>query len=422
MAKRRVVITGLGLLTPIGKDAATFWSSLARGQSGVRAIQGVDVSGLPVRIAGQIVDFDAKGYIEKKERKNLRVMARPIQLAVAAAQLALDDGKVDKTKLDPVRFGVEFGAGLIASELEELGPASQTSADGTLGADVNLQTWGQQALPAIPPLWMLKYLPNMHACHVSVLHNAQGPNNTITESDVAPLLALGEAMRILRRDQADLFLVGGTDSKINPLSLVRQSLFRHLSQRHDQPEKACRPFDKSRDGVVIGEGAGVLCVEELEHARRRGAAIVAELLGFGAAFDSGRTGKGLARAIRAALAQAGVAPGDVDHVNANGLGSQTLDTWEARGIYEVFGQATPVWAVKSYMGSLGAGSPLVELGASVLALQHGMLPPTLNYETADPACPVAVQRSARAIARPFFVKVSYTDLGQCAAVVCRSWE
>src|SRR5947207_429786 len=184
MARRRVVITGLGVLTPIGKDAASFWTGLVQGQSGVRAIQAFDVSGLPVRIAGEILGFDAKSYIEKKERKNLRVMARPIQLAVAAAQLALDDAKVNKEKLDPTRFGVEFGAGLIASELPELGPASQLCANGQ-PTKVDLPRWGEQGLAAITPLWMLKYLPNMHACHISVLHNAQGPNNTIIESDVA---------------------------------------------------------------------------------------------------------------------------------------------------------------------------------------------------------------------------------------------
>ena len=421
MSPRRVVITGLGVLSPIGKDAASFWNGLVQGQSGVRPIQSFDTSGLPVRIAGQVPDFDAKSYIDKKERKNLRVMARAIQFAVAAAQLALDDGKVDKAKLDPARFGVEFGAGLIASELPEIGPASQLSVNGK-PSDVDLKRWGAQGLAAITPLWMLKYLPNMHACHISVLHNAQGPNNTITESDVAPLLALGEAVRIIRRDQADLFLVGGTDSKVNPLSMVRQNLFGHLSKRQDAPAKACRPFEKNRAGLVAGEGAGVVTVEELRHAQRRGAPIYAELVGFGSAFDRGLTGQGIARAIRAAMRQAGIKPDQVDHVNAHGLGSPSVDVWEAKGIHEVFGTTTPVWATKSYTGSMGAGSALIELAASLLALQHGMLPPTLNYDEPDPACPVGVQRAPRTTTKPYVVKISYTDLGQCAAVVCKKWD
>jgi 3-oxoacyl-[acyl-carrier-protein] synthase II len=348
-------------------------------------------------------------------------MARPIQLAVAAAQVALDHGKVDKSKLDVTRFGVEFGAGLMPSELEEIAHAAVLSAN-CQPMIVDMKRWGEQGLPAITPLWMLKYLPNMHACHISVIHNAQGPNNTITESDVAPLLALSEAIRIIRRDQADFFLVGGTDGKVNPLSMVRQSLFGHLSKRNDAPERACRPFDRDRDGVVLGEGSGVLAVDELQHAQNRGATIWGEVVGFGSAFDRGFTGHGLARAIRAALQQAGITPDAVDHVNAHGLGSPSADAWEARGIHEVFGSTTTVWGVKSYMGSLGAGSPLVELAGSLLALRYGTLPPTLNYETPDPACPVKVEREPRQVTKPYIVKVSATDLGQCAAVVCKKWE
>src|SRR5258708_4753398 len=267
---RRVVITGMGVLSPIGLDLASYWKSIQEGRGGVRSLQNLDVSGLPVRIGGEIQGFDIKKYlITKDQRKAIRMMARTIQLAVAGAELALADGAVDNSKLDPTRFGIEFGAGLIASELPELADAAKISANCQPGA-VDLDKWGDQGLPAIQPLWMLKYLPNMLACHVSIFHNAQGPNNSITESEVASLLALGEAYRILVRDQADFFLVGGAESKLNPLSLVRQCLFGHLSRRNDAPERACRPFDRDRDGLVLGEGAGVLVVEELEHARRRG--------------------------------------------------------------------------------------------------------------------------------------------------------
>lgn len=419
---RRVVFTGIGVLTPIGNDASTFWTNLHAGVSGVHAIQSFDASGLPTRFAGEILNFDAKQYLDKKERKSLRVMARTIQLAVAGAQIALDHGKVDKSKLDPPRFGVEFGAGLLATELPEIGPASQVSANGQPGA-VDLKKWGEQGIPAIPPLWMLKYLPNMLACHVSILHNAQGPNNTITESDVAPLLALGESARILRRNLADFFLVGGADSKVNPLSMVRQCIFGHLSRRNDTPEKASRPFDRWRDGAVIGEGAGVLAVEELEHARKRGATILGELVGFGAAFDRGMTGKGLARAIRAALQQANVTADDIDHINAHGLSSVHGDAWEARGIQEVFGdRPVPTLAVKSYTGNLGAGGGLTELAASLLAFAHGSLPRTLNFDEPDPGCPVFVNREVRPIQKPYALKISLTEMGQVAAVVCKKWE
>src|SRR5262245_20972628 len=299
-SSRRAVLTGLGVVSSIGTDPASFWDALKSGRSGIRPIRTFDVSSLPVRFAGEIPDFDAKNYVEKKDRKALNKMARTIQLAVAAAQRALEDGAVDKTKLDPDRFGVEFGAGLIATELPELVDAALVSVNCQPGS-VDLEKWGGPGLEAIQPLWMLKYLPNMPACHVSILHDARGPNNSITESDVASLLAMGEAYRILARDQADFFLVGGAESKLNPLSLVRQCLFESLSHRNDAPEKACRPFDRGRDGLVLGEGACVLVLEDLEHARKRGARIYAEVVGFGAAFDRGKTGDGIARAISAAL-------------------------------------------------------------------------------------------------------------------------
>jgi 3-oxoacyl-[acyl-carrier-protein] synthase II len=417
----RAVLTGVGVVNPLGLNTAAFWDALQAGQSGIHAIQNFDASRLPTRIGGEIRGFDAKDYIAKQDRKTLRLMARGIQLAVAAAQLAMDDCGVDRGKLDPTRFGVEFGAGLLASELDELAPAAHVSENCQPGT-VDLEKWGEKGISNIPPTWMLKYLPNMLACHVSILHNAQGPSNTITESEVAGLLALGEAFRIIGRGQADFFLVGAADSKMNPLSMVRQCLFGPLSRHNEEPEKACRPFDRRRDGSVLGEGAGVLVLEELEHARRRGARIYAELVGFGAAFDKNHNGAGLARAIQAALADAGIGREDVDHINANGLSTQPADLWEARGLGQVFEQATPVFAPKSYFGNLGAGSGTSELAASLLALHHGMLPATLNYEVPDPDCPVLVVQQPQAIRRPCAVKIGFTEMGQCAAIVLKQWD
>jgi 3-oxoacyl-[acyl-carrier-protein] synthase II len=421
---RRTVLTGVGVVNPLGLNTASFWESLRAGKSGVRPIQAFDASRLSTRIGGEIPNFDPKNYIAKQDRKALRVMARTIQLAVAAAQVAMDDMRADRTRLDPTRFGVEFGSGLLATELEEIATAAQVSANCLPGV-VDLEKWGEQGLASIPPTWMLKYLPNMLACHVSILHNAQGPNNTITEGDVAGLLALGEAQRIIQRDQADVFLVGGADSKMNPLSMVRQCLFAHLSRRNDAPEKACRPFDRRRDGLILGEGAGVLVLEEAEHARRRGAKIYAELVGFGSSFDREHSGKGLARAMRTALERAGVGPQDIDHINAHGLSTVEGDAWEARGLEEVFGAcnpAVPVFAPKSYFGNLGAGSGLSELAASLLAVVQGVVPATLNYEEPDPACPVSVLTRPAELRRPHFLKVGFTEMGQCAALVCRKWE
>ncbi|HMF15411.1 MAG TPA: beta-ketoacyl synthase N-terminal-like domain-containing protein, partial [Gemmataceae bacterium] len=320
--------------------------------------------------------------------------------------------------------------------LDELADAALASANRQPG-HVDLEKWGAASMEAIPPKWMLKYLPNMPACHVSIFHDAQGPNNTITENDVASLLAAGEAYRILCRDQADFFIAGGAESRINPLSMVRQCLFDALSRRNETPDKACRPFDRQRDGFVLGEGGGVFVMEELEHARRRGARIYAEVVGFGSAFDASVNSRvanpkagpglsGLARAVRAALREAEIGPDDVDHVNAHGLSSVSSDAWEARGLQEVFGacrRPVPVFAAKSYFGNLGAGGSTAELAASLFALERGTVPRTLNYEHPDPACPLAViAREPKPIRTPYVLKVSFTQMGQCAAAVVRKWS
>jgi 3-oxoacyl-[acyl-carrier-protein] synthase II len=422
-ANRRVVVTGIGVISPIGLNAASFWEGLQQGRSGIKPFRAFDISPLTTRIAGEIPEFDAKNYIDKDKRKSLRMMARGIQLAVSAAQLCLDDSKVDKAKLDPTRFGIEFGAGLLPTELLELGPAAHTSVNCEPGF-VDLKTWGEKGIPAIPPLWMLKYLPNMLACHVSILHNAQGPNNSITEGDVAGLLALGEAFRIIRRDQADFFLVGGADSKLNPLSVVRQCLFGHLSRRNDAPEKASRPFDKQRDGMVIGEGSGVLAVEELEHARRRGATIYAEVVGIGGAFNRKGQTIGLARAAQAAMNQADITADDLDHINAHGLGTVKDDAREGKALQELLGsvrQPVPLWAGKSYFGNLGAGSGTTELSASLLALKHGTVPATLNCDEPDVPASLRVIQKNQPLTRSHVLKVGFNDMGQCAAVVCKKW-
>jgi 3-oxoacyl-[acyl-carrier-protein] synthase II len=421
---RRVVITGIGVITPLGLDVSSFWEGLRQGRSGVSLVRSIDTSALPVHIGAEIREFDARDYLEKKDRKRLGIMVRTFQFAVAAAQLAMEDGLVDKTAIDPTRFSVVMGSATIPGDLRDLGPGSKAACE--LGGEIpSMALWGEKGIPLVPPLWMLTHIPNMMACHVSILHNAQGPNNTVTQSDAAGLLALGEACRYIRRNRADMVLVGAADCNIAAANYLRHSLFDQLSHRNEAPGKASRPFDRDRDGWVLGEGGGILLVESLDSAEKRGARIYAEIAGFAAGFDFGCSGKGLAKTIRQALSRADISPRAIDHINAQGNSTIMGDAWEARAIAEIFGTgllASPVFAAKGALGHLGAAANTVELAASLLSQQQGLLPGTLNYENAAPDCPVRITSVNRPIEQRHFLKIGFTEMGQCAAVVCKKWN
>jgi 3-oxoacyl-[acyl-carrier-protein] synthase II len=426
MVHRRVVITGMGLLTPVGLSVEEYWHALCSGSSGVRRLTLFDPSSLPSQIGAEVPNFEPRKLLPatmKDARKALNKMARTIQLGVCAAQQTMADGGPERGTIDPFRFGIEFGCVMVATELDDLVNGGHVSCEGE-PLEVNLVTWGRDGLKRVPPLWMLKYLPNMPACHISVNYDAQGPNNTITTTDMASTLALGEALRLLDRHAADYFLVGGCDSKTNPLSASRFNSFAPLCRsKNDDPATAVRPFDRQRDGTVVGEGAAVFGVEDLEFAHKRGAKIYAEVCGFASGVDHQLQGERFSRVILNALADAKITPADVDHVNAAADGTREPDAWEARAIAGVFGTAVPVVSYKGHLGNTGAAAGLVELAASVLALKSGELPGTLNCPELDSACPIAVHTGApRRVTKPYAVKLSRTDRGQCAAVVIKAWK
>ena len=333
-SERRVAITGLGLVTPLGHSPDSVWASLAEGRGMVRPLEAFRVAGLPNDIGAEIRDFDLKKYSLPKFwnalRKTKKYLARDIQLAVAAAQLAVVDAGLIDGEVDPTRMGIDLGAGLISSELDELAPAIAQAYAG--GKSFDFQAWGRESIAMIEPIWLLKYLPNMLACHISILIDCQGPSNTITEADASSNLAIAEAARIIARGRADVMITGGADSKIHPLSLVRMSLFETMSHWQGDPSQACRPFDRRRDGWVPGEGAGIVILEEWDHAERREARILGEVLGGGSGCDAmpggglDPDGGGTEVAIAAALDEAGLAPSAVGHVNAHGSASRSL-TW-----------------------------------------------------------------------------------------------
>jgi len=421
---RRVVFTGHGALTPVGLDIDTFFTALCQRKSGIRRFTYADTSALICQVGGELPDFKPNNFTTNKDhRKSLsKMMARTVQMGFVVSLLAFNDAGLKIGQLDPDRGGVEFGAGMVASELDDLGRASRVSMTGDQGP-VSQGIWGEGGIKEIPPLWMLKYLPNMPSCHTSITLDLRGPSNTMTQSDAASLMALGEAYRILQRDVADVFVVGGTESKMNPLSMTRHNLFQSLSRRNDEPEKAHRPFDRDRDGSVLGEVAAAFILEDLEHAKRRGATIHAELASFACGFDRARDGVLMAKLMRTALQRAGAKADEVDHVNAQGLATVVADRWEAKAIHDVFGPKVPVWAMKGNIGTSGAAAGAIEVLGSVLALSRGQLPPTLNCDNIAPDCPIHVHTDGvRPVTKPYVVKLNFTDRGQVGVAVLKRWE
>jgi 3-oxoacyl-[acyl-carrier-protein] synthase II len=418
-AQRRVVITGVGAVTPLGTGNDLYWQALTAGRSGVRPLESFTVDGIATRIAAEVRDFDPKNYV--KHRKSLKVMARDIQLGVGAAHLVVEDAGLDTERVDPTRFGVNCGAGLIATELDELGAPVSESMNG--GRHFDLRRWGVKGMEQLFPLWMLKYLPNMPACHISIMYNAQGPNNSITAGEASATLAIGEAFRVIERDGADLFIAGGTDSKIHPLGFVRLALLDRLTRRNDDPAKASRPFDVGHDGLVAGEAAGLVVLETLEHARARGAGtIYGEVIAFGSSCHP-NLGQAVAKAVTWALKEAKLSPGGLGHIAATGTSCAADDRAEARALAEVLGDAVtrvPVVAYKSYLGYTGAASGAVELIASLLAMRHGMLPGTLNFERPDPLAPtLRVSAQPNDFPKKPFLAYSVSLAGQCGAIIVR---
>ncbi len=287
---RRLVLTGFGVLSPIGSTPDDFWNALVAGACGVRTISLLDASALPCHIAGEVPNFSAKAAIDKSYRRSLNAMARTVELGVIGAQLGLQNAGIAKGTVPANRIGIEFASLMGATDLNDMAAASKLASPD--GETIDYGVWGERGLPEITPLWMLKYLPNMPACHTTILYDIQGPSNTQIAGDTAGLIALAEAARIIRRGTADVMVVGSSEGRSNPITLSRYNLFIQLSKRNDDPTHAVRPFDATRDGTVTGEGSAVFTLEDLDHARGRGATILGELVGLGdAGWIAGRRGR-----------------------------------------------------------------------------------------------------------------------------------
>ncbi len=422
---RRVVITGLGVVAPNGTGKEAFWSACLNGKSGVGPIRSFDASGHPVQIAAEVADFHVEPFLSASQRKSLKIMGRAMRFAIGAAGLAVADSGLDLDREDLERIGVVMGTGLVPIDLPELTPALVSSCDES--GQLQTRLLGERGRSALFPLWILKYLPNMVAAHISLALNAQGPNSTITTACAAGTQAVGEAFRLIARGDADIVLAGGADSRIDPLMILAYTALGALSTSDRPAEEVSRPFDGNRDGFVLGEGAGVLVLEELEKARRRGAVIYGEVLGMGTSFDGFSVtkpdpdGRGAVRAIGAALREARVDFHDIDYINAHGTSTRLNDLMETAAVKRVFGEGAktlPLSSIKSMVGHLIGAAGAVEAVALALTLHQGALPPTINQTKPDPACDLDyVPNQARDVPVRTAVSTSFGFGGQNAALV-----
>jgi 3-oxoacyl-[acyl-carrier-protein] synthase II len=385
---RRIVVTGMGMITPLGTGVARNWERMLRGESGVRRIHRIDTTTLEVKIAGEIVPLP-----EVPEDESVKQLGIHSRFALVAGREAwASSGLADFAGLDRGRAGVYLGAGKGILDLERLVPALKAA---RAGGGFEYGPFTERAAETIDPYRRYEEPYHRPGTHLARALGLEGPNVVCITACAAGNHALGEAYRMLRRGDADVMVAGGTHSQVDLMSIAGYSTLGALSTRNDEPERASRPFDRKRDGFILGEGSGVLVLEELEHARARGATIHAEIIGYGNTDDCYRVtdphpeGRGAEKAMRLALESAGLAPDAIDYVNAHGTSTAQNDAQESAAIARIFGpkgEAPPVSSVKSMVGHLIAAAGAIEAITCVRALQESVIPPTINYENPDPAC------------------------------------
>jgi len=410
--RKRVVITGMGAITPLGNDVDSFWKNLCDGKSGIDRITRFDPEKFDTRIAAEVKDFDPQDYVDKKEAKR---MDRYTQFAMAAAKMAVEDADLDWSRENSQRFGVILGTGVGGLETMEK-------------QAVILHTKGPRR---VSPFFIPMMIANMAADQISIAYGAKGMNSTVVTACASGTNAIGEAYRAIREGYADIMITGGAEAAVTPLSLAGFSSMKALSRRNDEPQKACRPFDKDRDGFVLGEGAGVLVLESYGHAMKRGARILAEMAGYGLTGDAyhitapAPEGEGGARAMKEALDDGNMAPGDIDYINAHGTSTEYNDKTETSAIKSVFGDATKVAvsSTKSMTGHLLGAAGGIEAIVLIKALQDQFIPATMNYSTPDPECDLDyVPNHGRKATITADMSNSFGFGGQNACIVMKKFE
>ncbi len=441
------MITGLGAVTGFGLGVQALWEGLLAGESRLRPIQRFDATAFPSRLGAEVENFSARDLVPKSYRKAVKVMARDIELAVGAAKAAVEDaGLVTKASAGeggpeggvtypPRRVGCHIGAGLIACETDELTTALASAVDDSAGgangrmAGFSLKKWGESGVNNLQPLWLLKYLPNMLACHVTIIHDAQGPSNTITCAEASGLLSIGESRRVIRRGEADACFSGGAESKMNPMGLLRMDLAGRLAHTGDATDGApfVRPYDDKAPGSLLGEAGGLVILESAETAQARGARPYAEVAGFGAgqaplSDDPAVRAQGLRFAIERALEDAGIGAGDVDAIVPGAAGIREVDAEEAAALRGVFGAPLaeiPLVTLTPAIGASMAGAGGVAACAAALCVRHQTLPARLH--SGKPAPDLQAGAAKQRDARLKNVLVCAPALGgQSAALLLRS--
>jgi 3-oxoacyl-[acyl-carrier-protein] synthase II len=408
---RRVVITGLGAITPVGNDVETFWNNIKSGVSGIDFITRFDTSEFKVKIAAEVKDFDPLVYMDRKEAKRMDVFS---QFAIASAAQAVEDSKLDLETIDKNRFGVIIGSGI-----------------GGIDTIEKEQTKFLQKGPSkVQPLFIPMIISNMAAGNVAIKFQARGICTTVVTACATGTNAIGEAYRMIQYGTADVMLAGGTETSITPLSIAGFTNLTALSKSED-PKRASIPFDAERDGFVMGEGAGVLVLETLEHAQKRGARIYAEMVGYGSTCDAyhmtspSPDGEGAARAMDIAIKEAGITPDEISYINAHGTSTPLNDKFETIAIKTVFGENTkvPVSSTKSMTGHLLGAAGAIEGIISVKALEEGFIPPTVGYSVADPDCDLdIVPNVGRKADLKYVLSDSLGFGGHNAVILMKKWS
>jgi 3-oxoacyl-[acyl-carrier-protein] synthase II len=445
MNPARVVITGFGAISPLGLTANDTWAGLCAGKCGISKITAFDPTMFTCQLTGQVPDYKIQNYVPKIYRKAAKLMCRDIELAVIAANEAIvGSGLITKgidpenINIKPERFAINLGAGFISCDLVELAPAAAAS---NTDGEFDIQKWGKQGIELVTPLWLLKYLPNMLACHISIIHDIQGPSNSITCGEAGAHIAISEAAHVIQRGGSDIALAGGAETKANPMNVTRQSLLkRATTENNHDPVSACRPFDADAKGSVFGEGAGTVIMENLDNAKRRGAKIYAEVAGTGLSNSINNVipsvvegpayehlepdGKGIQIAIEKAIAEAQIEPGQLDLIIPHGTGIPQDDLAEARAIEAVLGKAAagvPVWPTKSMLSNTGAACGALDVVAAICAMTEGKIPAAKNCDRKVNGCDLNIIKEPVQKEIHYALCCSYTFGGQTAALVLKKY-